>query len=1009
LKKLLVLTAILLLLLVVEAEATRYYIDNFGSDSANGLSISTPWRSLIHASTQSYNAGDTILIMGGDYTERNWWNDSESNDNNLPSGTSGSPVVVMAYGDSVAVFKLMDYDDDGIGPSDRWRNIYFGDINTISNCQYFHLSGYSWLDVDGDSAVIDSFQIKLEAWEASRGLIKFSNPNVAHIKIHGVEVDGSNDPFYIDGVEDIAGDYVETGIYFLDAAQCTIQNNYVHHIVHPTGSVSPGTGQAEFCDGDTGEHQGCGFGMWIDDCNRMYIKGNIIKHVNHGCIEFPRTTYSKIIDNVLEQHSGGGIYLTFNPSYNLIEGNIITRCGETTKFQKPGIQLSGSHNTIRNNVIYNPHNQVFTLEASSGATVEHNLIYNNTFCYGWYSVNWLQHSGYSNRFNTFSNNICAYSDSIGQDMPDPCGAIVFETYWASAAYTWLDVCDGDDEWTDPADINWGSNTVTYNRLYRADHPETTIVYVRENRCNGEEHRWKSSDLTSYLVGNTDGIPGIVSTDPDAYGLAAGWWYLDSGSPCVDAGTEVTDVIGSTVEALYTGYGWSDLSFSGEAPDIGAHELGATAGDTCCITQGIAFGSQHIDSGSVIDSFLIYNCGDSALVDSFDWTPTLFTIEDGDSTLNIPAGDSLWVSVGFDPSTLTTAIETLVVDLNFGICNDVILSGIGEGDIGCSIMDTIWAFGDVNQDAYKIDTSFVYNTADSAVAGTMNFAAVAPDNWTLLEPSGGVYDIAAGDSQMVRVIFAPTGAEVCSFVVDMGEAACSDMTVTGTGLGECCLVSGSMSFGVNDIGVAHTDSFSIYNCGNQNIVDTVHWWAVPTEFVLLSDSFYTLTPGQTKFIAITYTATAVGLQQKVLDTGSSLCADITISGQGYNATAPPGVLGSITPWRMGGETYAISTGMYEDIVDNTTDTDYDFLDEDGDHFRAKKIVVTTGTNMPGYVIIRRYRYQWNYNNKIWIDVAPEGIRIYGGGRFESEVACDGVRIIKDYTTWLWPGVRVEATR
>ena len=52
---------------------------------------------------------------------------------------------------------------------------------------------------------------------------------------------------------------------------------------------------------------------------------------------------------------------------------------------------------------------------------------------------------------------------------------------------------------------------------------------------------------------------------------SGWWHLQPGSPCVDAGVIVDDWIGAYVESLYPGYGWGNRAYAGATPDIGAYE------------------------------------------------------------------------------------------------------------------------------------------------------------------------------------------------------------------------------------------------------------------------------------------------------------------------------------------------------------------------------------------------------------------------------------------------------
>jgi len=61
--------ALLLLLLTVSAShAATYYVDNcivIGSDSNNGTNASTPWLTIAHVNSQTFNPGDSILFQRG--------------------------------------------------------------------------------------------------------------------------------------------------------------------------------------------------------------------------------------------------------------------------------------------------------------------------------------------------------------------------------------------------------------------------------------------------------------------------------------------------------------------------------------------------------------------------------------------------------------------------------------------------------------------------------------------------------------------------------------------------------------------------------------------------------------------------------------------------------------------------------------------------------------------------------------------------------------------------------
>lgn len=73
------------------SNATYYVSSNTGSDSNNGTSSSTPWKTLTKASTMTYSSGNSILLKRGD----SWAGETLNLHGN---GTSANPISVSAYG-----------------------------------------------------------------------------------------------------------------------------------------------------------------------------------------------------------------------------------------------------------------------------------------------------------------------------------------------------------------------------------------------------------------------------------------------------------------------------------------------------------------------------------------------------------------------------------------------------------------------------------------------------------------------------------------------------------------------------------------------------------------------------------------------------------------------------------------------------------------------------------------------------------------------------------------------
>jgi hypothetical protein len=87
----------LFIFLALPLSATTYYVDNcvtVGSDSNNGTSTSTPWRTIAHVNAQSFNPGDSVL-----FECTCTWREELT----VPSsGSTGTPITFGSYGTGAA-------------------------------------------------------------------------------------------------------------------------------------------------------------------------------------------------------------------------------------------------------------------------------------------------------------------------------------------------------------------------------------------------------------------------------------------------------------------------------------------------------------------------------------------------------------------------------------------------------------------------------------------------------------------------------------------------------------------------------------------------------------------------------------------------------------------------------------------------------------------------------------------------------------------------------------------
>jgi hypothetical protein len=546
------------------ADATNYYLAPGGSDGNSGTSTAQPWGTLQSAGTR-ISAGDTLFIMGGTYSNAQYLQD----EGGRLRGTASAPIVFKAYGDSPAVFV-----STGPNPLGRWYRDYF--MFTSGSSDYIVIDGF------GSLPPYSPLYLRFEGHEETHNLIRFSGSSsnyCEHITVRGVEIDGGHtSAFAGTGADDVA-----VGLVVEYCRMSEFTDNYIHHIHHPTGPIAPGDG--------TERVQGSGHGIYVYSAELCLIQGNRIERCNHGAmeIEIQRPSghparYMRIIGNVIEQHYGGGIYMPFNAHHNLVENNIITHCGETTDFGKPGIQLSGSENTVRGNVIYNPMNQPLRLEAQTAIgfnyITDNNLIYNNTFFGSRYNLGILVKNisdpNCSAEGNLFANNILYRSTGQVEDSGGREAEMTIDLYGANDQHNW---CDPNANGCLPNGTHWGGNAFLNNLIRRnaegGDYPRL-VLWARDATYGGGWTEWSLPELSANdptaWSGNIGLDPIIRSEDPDGYGLTNGWWRLSEGSPAIDAGVPVNDNLGAYVESLYPGYGWSNRPYGGAAPDMGAYEF-----------------------------------------------------------------------------------------------------------------------------------------------------------------------------------------------------------------------------------------------------------------------------------------------------------------------------------------------------------------------------------------------------------------------------------------------------
>ena len=106
-----ILTITISLVVIVNANATNYYVSNSGDDSANGTSPATAWKTFVNINSTTFNPGDSILFERGglfrieDYDNSNagyggmiYMTESGSKNNHITFSSFGSGNKPKIYG-----------------------------------------------------------------------------------------------------------------------------------------------------------------------------------------------------------------------------------------------------------------------------------------------------------------------------------------------------------------------------------------------------------------------------------------------------------------------------------------------------------------------------------------------------------------------------------------------------------------------------------------------------------------------------------------------------------------------------------------------------------------------------------------------------------------------------------------------------------------------------------------------------------------------------------------------
>jgi hypothetical protein len=570
----------------------------------------------------------------------------------------------------------------------------------------------------------------------------------------------------------------------------------------------------------------------------------------------------QLINNVFEGSQPGHGAITFFANNGLIEGNKIAISGGGDS-QDHGIYLfSGRNNVVRNNLIsgmagYGLHlydegdslsfgniliegNVIrnsrlrsgiiiapdFGLEAQD-IIIRRNIITNNV-------ANGIRLRNNTHHVEIYNNTI--YGNGWSADNEDGSSAISVRDAMVH------DVAIKDNI----IEMSWAG-------AYHIQNREGSVNITAERNLY-----WGSS--SSQLKGVIDSDQ--IYADPWLVDPAGNDFHLASLSPAIDAG-------------MNTG-----MPFHGLAPDLGAMEFGIL---------GVAIAPPSQDFGKVKINLTLSKTIEmiSTGTENLEVAGAIlkganadeFSIENGNEPITLFPGTSQDLTVSFNPTIGGAKNAVLQIKFN-GAAQDTALSIslIGFGDPGdvpdMAISAATHDYGEVEMGMTSSTTFEATNTGALDLEVT-SISILGPDSLQFSVDDGVVpFVLAPGDSHNLTVNFSPTsvGRKSASLRLESNDwdDPLMDISLTGNAIAarlpDISVSSTSHDFGSAKVGLALSHIFQIMNTGTKDLecYSSLLLGSDSTEFLIAQNGApYTLSPGATWNLVVSFRPTSLGIKSCVL--------------------------------------------------------------------------------------------------------------------------------------------------
>lgn len=317
--------------------------------------------------------------------------------------------------------------------------------------------------------------------------------------------------------------------------------------------------------------------------------------------------------------------------------------------------------------------------------------------------------------------------------------------------------------------------------------------------------------------------------------------------------------------------WSDaVSFTGGSGASVPVSASAHPPPSLEVTpSALAFGLVPIH-GSATRSFTVRNAGGGVLSGSASVSVAGVSVVSGGS-YSLAAGQSQSVSVRWSPTTLAALSGS--VTLSGAAGGSVSLSGTVDPEPVLSVTPGVLGFGEVLLGEDRTLSVSVTNAGGGRLVGS----ASAGGPFSVV--GGGSYDLAAGESQVIEVRFAPVVRGEVGGTLSASGGGGGAVVLSGRGLapGELSVSPSSLVFEMIEVGSVVTGSVTLTNVGDVSVSGSA---SVSSPFTVSAGASYSIAAGDSHSVTVRFAPESVGSWSRALSLTGGGGASVSVVGSSF---------------------------------------------------------------------------------------------------------------------------------